>query len=199
MTKSMMPEQWYGYNRLVEDYGQTIYSKISPETLEEYSLLLPEYLLEIWRTIGLTCHARGYICFIDPGEYEDTIHQSIGSHTGLVPFARDSLGYIFCFCKGKIYRVDLFEREASLITDMALDDFLIYGIILEQSPEYKQHLKLLKRLGEVNSNQIYAYLPIGYSDDKNLKSKANIVGLQDFARQLTDFLKSGHSADQQAT
>ena len=142
----MMPEQWYGYNRLVEDYGQTIYSKISPEALEKYSSSLPEYLLEIWRNVGLTCHDKGYICFIDPGEYKEMIHQSIGSHSGLVPFSRDSLSYIFCFCERKIYRVDLFEREASLITDMSLDDFLVYGLILEQSQECKQYLKLLKNL-----------------------------------------------------
>lgn len=185
-----MSENRQGYARFTRKYGSQKYAEMDDAAIEKYYAVLPEYLIEIWKEHGLTCHADGYICLINPDKYISTFNRYIGTKSGIIPFAKNSFGSMYCYSHGDIYRFDPYEREVRFIIKMGMDDFFSYGMIDETSDDYRAHKKSLRKLGSIRDDQIFAYYPIVLSNSKSSDSKPQIVDFFSFTKELLEFIEA---------
>lgn len=69
-----------------------VYATIQPSVIDRYRNIVPDFLLEIWQTEGLTSHADGFFWLVNPEQYVEAIKRFIPHEPGLHVLLRTAFG-----------------------------------------------------------------------------------------------------------
>lgn len=154
----MPKEEKFGYHVLCERYGVVELSQLGPELLDTYRGKLPDYLLDIWQTHGLTSHSEGFLQFVNPAQYRPVVKAFGFDPQQFIPFAMNSFGVLYCWNGEYVYQLNPYLGDMFLSARIPLDSFFAFGFISKSSQELKLHQKLVKKLGQPGKGELFARL-----------------------------------------
>lgn len=69
-----------------------IYASLPESVIEKYSIILPEFLIKIWKKEGLSSHKNGFFWLVNPDEYSNILSQFIPNNETLHVVIRTAFG-----------------------------------------------------------------------------------------------------------
>jgi hypothetical protein len=169
-----------GFDRLCRLHGYKKYADVSSEMIEKYKGILPDFLLAVWEKHGLSSHGEGYIWTVNPDDYSDIIRSFFGKDNQLVVFARNSFGKLYAAKDGQEYRIRPQIGIARYFAEADIDNDFKYTLITLGDSEHKEHLKAMKKLGPIDQDHMYGYVPmLALGGDGSLK-ETKIVKTQEY-------------------
>ena len=175
-----------GFEFFVHKYGYQKYADVSPETIEKYKGILPDFMLAVWERYGLSSHGDGYIWTVNPDDYTDIIRDFFGREHKLVVFARDSFGDLWAVKGDEKFKIHTQIALAKHMGKADLDTLFSAVIIMLDDEEHAEHLKVLKKLGPIDQDHMYGNVPmLALGGDGSLKEK-KIVKTREYLALVAD-------------
>ena len=167
------------YSLLIDDWGEPTNTKrVSPETLDKYSRILPPNVIQYWREEGFCQFRSGQFFSVNPEDWDvvvdswliDTPYESFGKFHALT---RGAFGKVFVFNEviGATTTIDPIvgsvfsykteaedERERTISAGMA---FSLIPSDLDFRDDQGEYLfgRALAKLGPVGWDEMYAFEP----------------------------------------
>jgi hypothetical protein len=139
--------------------------KPDSNTIGEFKLLLPEYLILIWEEFGFFSTEDRLIFLTNPKDFK-FLHENKILSTDQIVFARTSFGDLFIWDKD--FKIHYMVNEGVLFgnrTEGSQDIEIFFEISLNRY-EYldkvlyrKQHKSSIKKLGDLESDECFAFVP----------------------------------------
>jgi hypothetical protein len=136
---------------------------VSEETIQRYQGILPDGLLDHWRTMGWCGYGKGLIWVVNPDDFRDTLKEWLGpAAEGAHAVARTAFGNIAYVNDEGTYYIDVHLNmilkqvknvEAFFWLTLCDNDFL--NNVLDR----KRFQQALSRLGVLEPDECYAYAP----------------------------------------
>lgn len=182
------------FEKLCERHEWHKYSDASTELIQRFSGTLPDFILAIWERYGLTCHADGEVWFTNPDDFTDVVRAFFGEKYPFLIFARHSFGYLHAILGNRLYIIHPQIARAKDMGSVELVEIQIKDIIYSDG-RHKDHISALKKLGPINEDQMYGYVPmLALGGDGSLK-ETRIVQMHEYlllvADAATDAVRSG--------
>lgn len=160
----------------------------------KYKGILPDFLLEIWKKYGLTSHGNGEIWFTDPGKFTDIMRAFFGQDAGFTVYARHSYGYLYAIREKKLYIIHPQMARAQYMGEIDTMPAQILNI-LDSGPAHENHIKALKKLGPINSDQMYGFTPMLALGGNGSLKETKIVKMPEYlllvAEAATEAVRNG--------
>lgn len=184
-----------GFDRLTRLHGYEKYANVSLEVIEKYKTILPDFILAIWERHGLSSHGEGYIWTVNPDDYIGIVQDFFGKKRELIVFARSSFGDMYCVEGGKKYVIQPQIGEAIFIGDSDIEYSFKYSLIMLDDENLKRHLKARKKLGPIEHDQMYGYVPmLALGGDGSLK-ETKIVKTKEYLALVADVVTEANRND----
>ena len=151
--------------------------KVDESILQQYEQVLPEKLLEFWRTFGFGSLATNYIKVINPNEYIDLLNSVYVSPINeiAIPIFITGLGDFIVWENSYTVLINLRKGMSEVVEsgfDFFLDD-LSDEDFLKEDLKNKNYPEIVSRSGELSFDECYAYFPLvelgGAEKVENLK------------------------------
>lgn len=163
---------------LFQDFKKV--SEVEEFTLNKYKDLLPEELINIWKTYGYGTFLEGYLKVIDPDEFSSLINESYLRSEGTIPIFTTSMADIILFERDlnqESYVVMVNYRTGK--TKVVASKFSLFLRFLEEEAFKKKALEWLpypEAIGEYKEpgyEECFGYTPLlglgGAEKIENLK------------------------------
>jgi hypothetical protein len=153
-----------GFDEFRAKYGATARSDVpSPNAavLERYKGRVPEPLIEEWEISGLAGFADGFLWLAEPDSLTDVIAEWKPEPAG-VPFARTGFGDIFLWNDEGVYCLGVHDGQVDWVTGdfvMFFNYALCDQAFLDEVLRHRLYVELLPRLGAVNVDEMYTFVP----------------------------------------
>lgn len=174
------------FTRFKEKYSSAIGSvKVSEEIINKYTDILPNELIELWKSHGFGGYENGLLWTINPDEYSGQILDWFNVDIAYVVFARTALGDLFILedeynGERTVMHLDVRHADTSTIANsvMALfRKFLDRDYFLKRTKS-KAFGKAVTKFGEVMADECYGYEPalvLGGSESLKNLNKVKII------------------------
>jgi hypothetical protein len=188
------------FPKFKEKYGNTIDSKeASKESIERFTNVLPDSLIQLWKEDGWAGYADGLIWTIDPAKYKSILSKWVEIGADGVPFLRTAFGDIifwdFEAQFGNIVNfIDVRHQEFDIICTEGIE-YLFDNAICDENYFYDliqahNFSEALEKLGHLKSDECYGYEPIlalgGDESIDNLKIVKFDVHLDILTQSVTE-------------
>ncbi|WP_420595519.1 GAD-like domain-containing protein [Deinococcus sp.] len=175
-----------GFEFFVHKHGYQKYADVALETIEKYKGILPDFMLAVWERYGLSSHGEGYIWTVNPDDYSEIIREFFGKEHPLVVFARSSFGDLWAVQGDREYKVMTHYGHAFYFGETDLDSLFSFGIMSLGDEKHAEHLKVLKKLGPIDQDHMYGYVPmLALGGDGSLK-ETKIVKTREYLALVAD-------------
>jgi len=181
--------------RFSKAYGKPVkYESVSPSLLDRHSDL-PTELLNLWNEHGFAVYRRGLLWFTNPDEFEGIVKSIYGEDSTYRCIARSAFGDLilyssedegrFAFFAALTLRTTAFSGHYEIFFDytMSRKEWLRDVMLIR---DYK---RVLKKLGPLESDQIYAFEPhpaLGGSGEGDTLEKRRIFEYLHLLSQLME-------------
>lgn len=173
------------FNKLCERHEWHKYADVPVELIGKYAGKIPDFLLAIWEQYGFTSHGDGEVWFTNPDDFNDIIQAFFGKDYPFIVFARDSFGMMHAILKEKLYVIHPQVSHAQYMGELELFEIRINSIIRDEKGN-KYHRAALKKLGPINEEQMYGYIPmLALGGDGSLK-ETQIVQMNEYLLLVAD-------------
>lgn len=177
----------FDYEVLSEEHGCQPYAAVSPDTIEKYRGKVPETLLAIWERHGLTSHGEGQLWFTNPDEFADIIEALFGQTRPFIVYARDSFGRMSAVLGDRLYAIH--SQIARAIHGNRTDVFdttISSGLIRPQSNFYREHQQALRKLGPIQADQMFGYVPVLALGGEGTLEETQVVQMHEYLLMVAD-------------
>ena len=136
--------------------------------IEKYKSIVPESLIELWKTNGFGKYNDGLIEIVNPDEYRDTLEMWLGKKVdNYVPIALGAFGDLFYYRKLTDTDEDVcvldpqFKKIHNVVwsLDDFFNDFLTDDEIMTQNLMSNMQREANMKLGKLKRNEIYIFSP----------------------------------------
>ncbi|WP_071460592.1 GAD-like domain-containing protein [Bacillus massilinigeriensis] len=163
---------------LFEDFKKI--SEVEESTINKYKGLLPEELIETWKTYGYGTCMNGYLKTINPDDFSPLVKESYLRSEGTIPIFTTSMGDIILFEKDKnqeSYVVLINYRKGK--TKVVASKYSLFLRFLEEEAfknkalDWSPYLEAREKYKEPEYDECFGYTPLVYCKIK----------VQNFARR----------------
>lgn len=150
--------------------------KISDELIQQYEAVLPKELIAIWKEYGFGELLDGYLRIINPNDYQQLIRDTYFRGNISVPILVTAFGDVLTYEDGdyigkvnyKNGTFNLISKRFPFFLEDISDDFF-----LNEYFQLSMFDSAVKRLGKLNHDECYGFVPLlglgGKEDVSNLK------------------------------
>lgn len=135
----------------------------SKELLNHYSSSLPDKFLQLWKDFGSGTYLDGYLKVVNPNEFKDLLHEVYSNkyENPLVLFAT-AMSDLIIWENNYLILLD-FRHGISKVLESGFDYFiddLTDKEFLDEDLKWNPFKKAKMRLGELEYDECYGYVPI---------------------------------------
>lgn len=130
--------------------------------IEKYQQRLPDPLLQLWQQQGWCAYGDGLIWLVNPNDYTDLISQWLSGNELPVVFARSAFGELLTWNGKSVYKLYVhlgnYGRMMRNI-ETYFNAMLVDKASLEDGFNLSLFQKALKKLGRLEADECYAFVP----------------------------------------
>lgn len=139
------------------------YKKVEEKIIDQYSSLLPNQILDIWKQYGFGSFLNGYLKIINPNCFKDILEQSYFRAKVSIPIFTTGLGDIINLEEGKYIRIVKYRKGdftviptsfKLLFSDLADEEFC------NRHLDWEQYLEAIKTQGIPSYDECFGYVPL---------------------------------------
>lgn len=160
--------------KLFDKYMQE--KDVSQDLCNKYNSILPNDLINIWKTYGFGSFIDGYLKVINPEEYQELLNDTYFRGNISIPIFATAFGDIIAWEENKYIRIikyknGLFKGMASGF-DFFFED-LQNGLFDKDFFEISKYNEAVEKLGKIKFDECFGYVPLlglgGSARVENLK------------------------------
>lgn len=161
---------------------------VSEELIKEYEDKLPAEVIAFWREFGFGTFYKGYLKSINPNDYKDLLEKSYFQGDVSIPIFVTAFGDLITWEKNRFVGIVKYRYgENDVISDGF--DFFFEDVTegeLDDELSIKQYNSAIKKLGDLEYDECFGYVPLlvlgGKESVKNLK----IVKIREHIALITE-------------
>lgn len=176
----------FGFDFFCQNSGCEKYAEAPTSVIKKYEGIFPEFLLAVWERHGFTSHGDGYVWTVNPDDYTHVILDFFGKEHNLIIFARNSFGGLYAVKDEYQYIIRPQVAMAHNLGKNGVENLFKYGLIMLNDEEHKKHLKTLKKLGPIDQDHMYGYVPMLALGGNGSLKETKIVKTQEYLALLAD-------------
>lgn len=137
--------------------------KIEQETINKYKSILPGELLKLWEEFGLANIYGGYMRMINPDEYQELVKEAYFRGDISIPIFVTAFGDIITIEEGEYVGLIRFKNGIFNIVAKNFKRFwqnIDDEYFQDKYLELKQYERALDKLGAVEDDECYGYVPL---------------------------------------
>ena len=170
-------------NKFFEKYPDyKIEEKPSLKLIKNYREFVPKSLIDFWEQYGFGSFMNGYLKIVNPDDYQDILDEAYENEDCAIVVAITGLGDFIVWNKERGWFYIIFFRHGT--TDAISNDFekllhkdFVNDDVLRLDFNVKDYYPAKERLGELEFNQCFGYVPllgIGGSEQSENLDKVGI-------------------------
>lgn len=131
--------------------------------IQKYEVSLPNDLVDIWRGYGLGTILDGYLRIIDPEEYQELLDETYFRGKIAVPIMATAFGDIITLEEGQYIGIVKYKNGSFAIITKKFERFmqnLADEYFLQKYFQITQYEEAVEKLGELNIDECYGYVPL---------------------------------------
>jgi hypothetical protein len=136
--------------------------QVTEASIRQYKDKLPAALIEFWQENGWCGYGDGLLWVTNPADFDDVLDEWPEAPDNAIVFARTAFGDLFLWNDDSAYRLDVLYHKVNDLTD-DIDIFFNYIFCsddyLDKGLARKLYRKALKRLGQPDYDECYAFEP----------------------------------------
>lgn len=170
-------------------------SEVEEYTINKYKNILPEALIEAWKTYGYGTFMNGYLKIINPDEFSSLVNDSYLRSKGTIPIFSTSMGDVILFEKDEnqeSYLVMINYRKGK--TKVVASKYSLFHRFLEEEAfrqnalDWLPYPEAIEKYKEPEHDECFGYTPLlglgGAEKVENLKK----VKLKEHILIITEFM-----------
>lgn len=166
------------------------HAPVEPEIIEAYRGRVPDTLIELWEKYGYGTFADGFLCIINPKEYEEKVGDCIGKTQGdgiAIPIMTTGLGDLITWEPSLPGVVGIMYRLGDTVGLGSLDTFLTLTRFggakhLSRALHWDIFPEAVAAHGELPYDQSFIFVPLlsigGEEKVENLNKRDTIAAIQ---------------------
>ena len=138
-------------------------NKLEICVLNKYEAILPKKLLELWKEYGYATILNGYMKVVNPDDYQELIHDSYFRGNVAIPVFISAFGDVITIEDEQYIGMVKFKNGDFSIIAKNIDRFiqnLDDEYFQEKYLELNQYEKAVSRLGELEYDECFGYVPL---------------------------------------
>ncbi|MEK4081042.1 T6SS immunity protein Tdi1 domain-containing protein [Solibacillus sp. FSL W7-1472] len=170
-------------------------SEVEEYTINKYKNMVPEALIEVWKSYGYGTIMNGYLKIINPDEFSSLVNESYLRSKGTIPIFSTSMGDLILFEKDEnqeSYIVTINYRKGK--TKVVASKYSLFLRFLEEEAfrqkalDWLPYPEAIEKYNEPEYDDCFGYTPLlglgGAEKVENLKK----VKLKEHIRIITEFM-----------
>jgi hypothetical protein len=151
------------FSEFQEKHGPGIKCRqVSDEIINMYKDSLPSILIEDWREQGWCSYAEGLIWTVNPTEFQSILSDWLEPSESPIVFARTAFGDMIVWNGQTVNFVSVLYNQISELTEdveVLFEYILCDEDYLKDALDIKLYRKALRKLGQLESDECYAFEP----------------------------------------
>jgi hypothetical protein len=130
--------------------------------IQKYIGKLPEPIIELWREQGWCSYSNGLMWFVNPDDYANVMNEWLREPDNSIVFARSGFGDLFTWNGKAIYQLFIHSGSYGRLMkniNTYMETMMIEDASLEDSHYLKLHNKAVEKLGILNHDECYTFVP----------------------------------------
>ncbi len=137
--------------------------EMKKELVQKYEKVLPNELIEIWENCGRGSLLEGYLRVIDPDEYQVLLNETYFRGQISIPILTTAFGDIITLEEGQYIGMVKYKNGNCVILAKSFERFMkniTDEYFLEKYFQIPQFIKAVKKLGKLEYNECFGYVPL---------------------------------------
>lgn len=182
-----------GFERFIEKRGQTSHFSPPSDALKsEYKARLPEYMMQVWKTYGFGSYANGLFFVSSPKPFESILETYFGKDHNYTVICHSSFGDLLIWDSETPSIISFNSttgRGSRMADDGDIDSFFKYSMNNDRFYEvhnYNLHLKAMKKFGQLEEDQVFAFVPALSLGGSEKLENIQVVQLREYLAILAE-------------
>lgn len=136
---------------------------VKPELFQKYKTIVPDEVMEIWKEYGFGSILDGYMKFINPEEYQELLNDTYFRGNVSVPILVTAFGDIVTFEEGAYIGIVKYKECDFTLVSKKFKRFMLNledTYFLDKYLEIPQYTEALEKLGKLEYDECYGYVPL---------------------------------------
>lgn len=155
---------------------------IEREVFQKYATIVPSELLEVWNDYGLGRLLGGYLRIVNPEEYQELLNETYFRGNISIPILITAFGDILTLEEGQYIGMVKYKNGDFIILAKSFKRFmqnLADDYFLSKYFQVSQFTEAEKRLGQLNQDEYFGYIPLLGLGGSEKINNLNIVKIRE--------------------